>query len=76
MLYVATVLGVQYCDQPGRVNGIISKPQNKWLANVVLGGANFDELYACSSDKVFKRKVNARGANSFQPPTKPKTPGL
>ena len=76
MLYVATALGVQYCDQPGRVNGIISKPQNKWLANVVLGGASFDELYACSSDKIFKRKLNARGANSFQPPTKPKTPGL
>ncbi len=76
MLYVATALGVQFCDQPGRVNGIISKPQDKWLANVVLGGANFDELYACSSDKVYKRKVRAVGVNSFQPPIKPRVPGL
>jgi len=75
-LYVATALGVQFCDQAGRVNGIISKPQNKWLANVVFGGANFDELYACCSDKVFKRKMNTRGANSFQPPIKPPAPRL
>ena len=75
-LYVATALGVQFCDQAGRVNGIIARPQNKWLANIVFGGANFDELYACCSDKVFKRKMNARGANSFQPSIKPKAPGL
>ena len=76
ILYVATALGVQFCDQAGRVNGIIAKPQNKWLANVVFGGANFNELYACNGDKVFKRKMNAWGANSFQPPIKPKAPGL
>src|SRR5439155_21203936 len=28
-LYVTTSLGVQFCDQAGRVSGIISKPQNK-----------------------------------------------
>ena len=75
-LYVATAMGVQFCDQAGRVNGIIALPQNKWLANVVFGGANFDELYACSSDKVFKRKLTTHGANSFQPPVKPKGPRL
>jgi gluconolactonase len=67
---------VQWCDQPGRVNGIISKPQNKWLANVVLGGPEFNDLYACCGDKVFKRKLNTRGVNSFQPPIKPPTPRL
>ena len=75
-LYVATALGIQFCDQAGRVNGIIAKPQNKWLANVVFGGANFDELYACCSDRVYKRKMNARGANSFQAPIKPTAPRL
>ncbi len=76
LLYVATALGVQYCDQAGRVNGIIAKPQEKWLANLVFGGADFSELYACSSDKVFKRKTTARGANSFQPPITPPKPRL
>lgn len=75
-LYVATAMGVQFCDQAGRVNGIISKPQRKWLANVVLGGPAFNELYACSEDKVFKRRLNTRGANSFQAPVKPATPRL
>jgi sugar lactone lactonase YvrE/enterochelin esterase-like enzyme len=75
-LFVATSLGVQFCDQAGRVNGIIRKPQPQWLANVVFGGADFTELYACSSDKVFKRKTTTRGANSFQPPVTPVKPRL
>jgi hypothetical protein len=40
----------------------------RWLAKVVLGGPEFDELHACGSDKVYKRKLHTRGANSFQPP--------
>jgi gluconolactonase len=75
-LYVTTHLGIQFCDQAGRVNGIISKPQNKWLANVVFGGANFDELYVCCSDKVYKRKTKVKGVNSWQTPIKPEKPRL
>jgi len=76
LLYVATRMGIQFCDQAGRVNGIISRPQNKWVANVVFGGENFDELYACCSDKVYKRKTTARGVLSFQRPFKPAPPRL
>ena len=75
-LYVATELGVQFCDQAGRVNGIIRKPQNKWLANVAFGGPNFDELYATCGDKVFKRKTKVHGVLSYQAPIKPPAPGL
>ncbi len=75
-LYVTSRLGIQFCDQAGRVNGIISKPQNKWLANVVLGGANFDELYACCTDKIYKRKTKVKGAVSWQAPIKPEKPRL
>jgi sugar lactone lactonase YvrE/enterochelin esterase-like enzyme len=75
-LYVATHLGLQVCDQAGRVNSIISKPQNKWLANVVFGGANFDELYVTCTDKVYKRKTKARGVFSAQAPLKPAAPRL
>ena len=75
-LYVATALGVQFCDQAGRVNGIIAKPQNKWLANVVFGGPKFDTLFVTCSDKVYKRKTLATGVLSFQPPIKPETPRL
>ncbi len=75
-LYVTTHLGIQVCDQAGRVNAIISKPHGKWLANIVFGGANLDELYVTSADKVFKRKTKAKGALSFQAPFKPTAPHL
>jgi gluconolactonase len=75
-LYVATNLGIQFFDQAGRVNGIIAKPQRQWLANVVFGGANFDELYACCGDKMFKRKTQVKGVLSWQAPIKPAAPRL
>ncbi len=75
-IYVATRLGIQFCDQAGRVNGIITKPQPKWLANLVFGGPNLDELYACNSDKVFKRKTKVKGVLPFREPVKPAPPRL
>jgi len=75
-LYVATEAGLQFCDQAGRVNGIIRKPQNKWLSNVVFGGPNFDELYVTCGDSVYKRPTRVKGIGSAQPPTKPAAPRL
>lgn len=75
-LYVTTHLGIQFCDQAGRVNGIIAKPQRKWLANCVFGGANFDELFVCSSDKIFKRKTTVKGVRSAEATIKPEKPRL
>ena len=75
-VYVCTHLGIQFCDQAGRVNGVIAKPQRKWLANAVFGGAGFSELYACSSDKIFKRKTKVQGVLSCQPTIKPAKPRL
>jgi len=75
-LYVTTEMGLQFCDQAGRVNGIIAKPQKAWLSNAVFGGPDFDELYVTCGDKVFKRKTKVRGVLSFQTPIKPRAPGL
>jgi sugar lactone lactonase YvrE/enterochelin esterase-like enzyme len=75
-LYVATEMGLQICDQAGRVNAILPKPQNKWLANAVFGGPNFDELYVTCGDKVYKRKTAVKGVLSFQEPIKPPAPRL
>lgn len=73
---VTAHLGLQFCDQAGRVNGIISKPQNKWLSNVVIGGPNLDTLFVTCGDKVFKRKTKAKGVLSWKPPILPPKPGL
>ncbi len=75
LLYVATKIGIQVCDQPGRVNAIIPTP-NRRVANLVFGGAKFDTLFATCGDKVFKRKLNTVGANGWDAPIKPPKPHL
>ncbi|MBM3847016.1 MAG: gluconolactonase, partial [Verrucomicrobia bacterium] len=63
-LYVTTQAGLQFCDQAGRVNGIIPKPQNAWLSNVTFGGRDGSDLFVTCGDKVFRRKTNTRGVFS------------
>jgi len=75
-LYVATDLGIQMCDQAGRVDGIISAPRGAVLSSIVFGGARFDEMFVCGSGQIFKRKLKVKGAPSFQPPIKPAAPSL
>jgi gluconolactonase len=74
-LYVATNLGIQVCDQAGRVNYIIPTPNGR-CTNLVFGGGKFDTLYATCNDKVYKRKVAVTGANAWDAPVKPPTPRL
>jgi len=74
-LYVATRLGLQVCDQAGRVNCIIPTP-NKNISNLCFGGPNFDTIFATCGDRVYKRKVKVQGAPSFQAPVKPNAPRL
>jgi gluconolactonase len=75
-LYVTTDMGIQVCDQAGRVNGIISKPQARGPGSLAFGGKNFDILFAACGDKVFKRKTRAVGVLSFEAPIKPPAPHL
>jgi gluconolactonase len=75
-VYVATNVGLQVLDQLGRVHLILDRPQRKKLSNVVFGGPEFDTLYVTCSDKVYKRRIKARGVNPWQPPITPPRPGL
>jgi gluconolactonase len=74
-LYVATALGVQICDQPGRVNAILPTPNGR-ITNLTFGGEKFDILYATCADKVYRRKLNATGAHAWDKPNKPAPPRL
>ena len=74
-LYVATRMGVQVCDQAGRVNAIIPTPNEK-VSNVAFGGKDQETLFATCGDKVYRRKLKVRGAQSFEPPVKPGVPRL
>ncbi|HEX3797454.1 MAG TPA: SMP-30/gluconolactonase/LRE family protein [Verrucomicrobiae bacterium] len=75
-LYVTSDLGVQICDQAGRVQGIIPKPQRGPLTAVAFGGANRNELYVACGDKLFKRKTKTTGVLSFEEAVKPTQPKL
>lgn len=74
-LYVATRRGIQVCDQAGRVNAILPMPTGK-VSSLCFGGANFDVLYATCGDKVYRRKLNVKGANAWDKPNKPTAPRL
>lgn len=75
-VYVTTEMGVQICDQPGRVNGIIPKPARTGMPAVAFGGAKRDELYVACGDKLFKRKTKVTGVLGTDAPFKPPTPKL
>ena len=74
-LYVASRMGIQVCDQAGRVNAILPTPNGK-VSNLCFGGPEFDTIFATCGDKVFKRKVKVRGAQPYQAPIKPAPPRL
>ena len=76
-VYVATRMGIQVLDQLGRVNAIIPPPpSNSQTSNLCFGGPNFDVLYVSAGDKVFRRRLRTRGANSFDKPLKPPNPRM
>lgn len=74
-LYVATRMGVQVCDQAGRVNAIIPTPNGR-VSNLTFGGENGDTLFATCGDKVYKRKLKVKGAHAWDKPLKPAPPRL
>lgn len=75
-VYVTTRLGLQICDQLGRVQLILTKPQRAWLSNVTFGGPNFDTLYVTCGDKVYRRRIKATGRSPADAPAKPPKPRL
>jgi sugar lactone lactonase YvrE/enterochelin esterase-like enzyme len=74
-LYVATAMGIQVCDQAGRVQCIIPTPNNR-LSNFTFGGEHFDTLYATCGDRVYSRRLKVIGVNAWDVPNKPAAPRL
>jgi gluconolactonase len=74
-IYVTTRVGLQVCDQPGRVVAIINKPQNGPLSNVVFAGPDLQTLYVTAGDKVFRRHLRRKGTLPWSP-QKPPVPQL
>ncbi len=74
-LYVATRLGIQICDAPGRVVAVINNPQGLQPSNCVFGGPELNYLYTTNRQKVFRRKMRRKGLNAWSK-MKPPQPRL
>ena len=60
-LYVATNFGIQICDQPGRVVGIIRPPTTAPVTGLAFGSPNLDYLYASAGGKLYRRHMRRKG---------------
>jgi enterochelin esterase family protein len=59
--FVTSNVGIQMFDATGRLGGVIAKPSDKGCVSVAFAGPDRSWLYACASDKVFRRKTLTRG---------------
>ena len=75
-LFVATRLGVQVLDQLGRCNLILGKPTSATINGVAFGGMEFDTLFVTCGERVYRRKLKVRGAQSYLAPVIPPKPSL
>ncbi|TWU02804.1 SMP-30/gluconolactonase/LRE family protein [Stieleria varia] len=76
-LIVATELGLQVFDQPGRVHLIIQRPRlSGRLSNCVFAGNDFQTLFVTNGDSVYRRRTLMTGIAPWQPPAIPPKPRL
>jgi sugar lactone lactonase YvrE len=73
-MYVPSKMGIQVCDQNGRVRAILTFPSGR-ISSIVFGGKNRDILYVLSGGKLFRRKLNTRGVESWMSPVEPGSQG-
>jgi len=74
-LYVASAVGVQVFDQPGRLTAILSGPPGAPVSRIVFAGPQRDTLYAAAGDALFRRPLRRKGVRPGTP-VKPPTPRL
>ena len=72
-LYVATAMGVQICDQNGRVRAILPLPDSAPICSLAFVGT---KLYVVNErGEVYVRELKVAGAQSWQSATSPKSQG-
>ena len=71
-LYVATSMGIQVCDQNGRVRAILAPDGKSNVEKVFLSGS---KLYAFAGGKWYVRTIGHTGYNPLQGPIDVKSQG-
>ena len=59
--YVTSHAGIQMFDATGRLSGVFSRPQAKGTVSIAFAGEGSRYLYACSSDRIYRRLTLTRG---------------
>jgi gluconolactonase len=68
-LYVATRIGIQICDQNGRVRAILPLPVRAGsVRSICFGGEHFDSLYATDGNRIFRRRLKISGVPPWADP--------
>jgi enterochelin esterase-like enzyme len=76
-LYAATPAGIQVLDQAGRVNGILAPPPvSEPPASLAFAGEGRAFLHCVAGGRLWRRKLNARGAHPADVPLRPPPPRL
>jgi sugar lactone lactonase YvrE len=75
-LYVATHVGVQICDQAGRVNAILPLPANATATGIGFAGARLDLLHLAVGDTLYRRRMAVRGVIPDAAAIRPAPPRL
>lgn len=75
-LYAGTRMGVQVCDQAGRVNCIIPTPDHEPIVLLQFSAQDRSILVATTADHIYQRHLKVAGVLSSDPPLKPAAPHL
>ncbi|MCM8524994.1 MAG: SMP-30/gluconolactonase/LRE family protein [Lentisphaeraceae bacterium] len=70
--YVTSDVGIQMYDPTGRMGGVILNPWGKAVNSVVFAGPEFNYMYICAKDAIYRRKTNSTGLCFFKEPFKRK----
>jgi len=65
-VYVTTALGIQVFTPAGELLGVIPKVKSSNPMSTTFGGKDLGYLYMSHGDTIYRRKVQAKGALSFE----------
>jgi gluconolactonase len=71
---VASEMGIQICDQNGRVRSILTLPTGR-ISSLKFGGTHHDILYVVSGGKLFSRKLSVVAVEPWMSPIYPDSQG-
>jgi len=74
-VYIGSDIGIQVCDQNGRVRAILPVPKGDKIKGLCFGGKDKDTLFVLTNRKLYRRKMKIRGVPTWSGMVKPKSIG-